>query len=107
MLLGRYELKKEIGRGGSARVYLAWDRLEKRHWAIKEITGHRGMGNEQGKAADSAEVRFLQKLYHPALPHIVRTISQKGKLYVVMDYVEGESLDETLRGTGGFGSTGK
>ena len=103
MLLGRYELKKEIGRGGSARVYLAWDRLEKRHWAIKEITGHRGMGSEQGKAADSAEVRFLQKLYHPALPHIVRTISQKGKLYVVMDYVEGESLEQLLQEQGPFG----
>lgn len=99
MLLGRYELQKEIGRGGSAKVYLAWDRLEKKYWAIKEICVPE---NQAGKDTQklAGEVQFLQKLYHPALPRIVQVIWQRDKLYVIMDYVEGCSLEQVFRKEG-------
>lgn len=46
------------------------------------------------------EIRMQQKLHHPALPHIWEAFEEGGKVYIVMDYVEGIPLDELLRKEG-------
>ena len=94
---GKYEILKEIGRGGMSIVYLAMDKRLNKQWAIKEIR-KKGNGKNDEIVVNSllAEANMIKKLDHPALPRIVDIIDNGITIYVVMDYIEGESLDKTL-----------
>lgn len=94
---GKYEILKEIGRGGMSIVYLAMDKRLNKQWAIKEIR-KKGSGKNDEIVVNSllAEANMMKKLDHPALPRIVDIIDNGITIYVVMDYIEGESLDKIL-----------
>ena len=93
---GKYEILKQIGQGGMSIVYLAMDNRLNKQWAVKEIRGK--AGNEGRVVIQSllAEANLLKKLDHPALPRIVDIIESRDTIYVVMDYIEGESLNKVL-----------
>ena len=78
-------------------VYLAMDRHLNKQWAIKEIkksgTSQKGVVYVQSLIT---EANLMKKLDHPAIPRIVDIIENDAAIYVVMDYVEGESLDKVL-----------
>ncbi len=99
---GKYEILKEIGRGGMSIVYLAMDKRLNKQWAVKEIR-KKGSGKNDEIVVNSllAEANLMKKLDHPALPRIVDIIDNGITIYVVMDYIEGESLDKIL---GEFGA---
>ncbi|MCD8366090.1 MAG: serine/threonine protein kinase [Clostridiales bacterium] len=94
---GKYEVLKLIGKGGMSFVYLAMDRRLNKPWAVKEIRK-----NANGKSEEIivnsllAEANLMKRLDHPALPRIVDIIDNGETIYVVMDYIEGESLDRIL-----------
>ena len=94
---GKYEILKEIGRGGMSVVYLAMDKHLNKQWAVKEIRT-KGSGKNDEIVVNSllAEANMMKKLDHPALPRIVDIIDNGVTIYVVMDYIEGESLDKIL-----------
>ena len=94
---GKYEILKEIGRGGMSIVYLAMDKRLNKQWAIKEIK-KRGGGKNDEVIVNSliAEANLMKRLDHPALPRIVDIIDNGVTIYVIMDYIEGESLDKIL-----------
>lgn len=94
---GKYEILKEIGRGGMSVVYLAMDKHLNKQWAVKEIR-KRGNGKNDEIVVNSllAEANMMKKLDHPSLPRIVDIIDNGVTIYVVMDYIEGESLDKIL-----------
>lgn len=94
---GKYEILKEIGRGGMSVVYLAMDKHLNKQWAVKEIR-KKGSGKNDEIVVNSllAEANMMKKLDHPALPRIVDIIDNGVTIYVVMDYIEGESLDKIL-----------
>lgn len=94
---GKYEVLKEIGRGGMSIVYLAMDRRLNKQWAVKEIR-KKGGGGDDALVINSliAEADMMKKLDHPALPRIVDIIDSGVTIYIVMDYIEGESLDKIL-----------
>lgn len=94
---GKYEILKEIGRGGMSIVYLAMDKHLNKQWAVKEIR-KRGSGKSDEIVVNSllAEANMMKKLDHPSLPRIVDIIDNGITIYVVMDYIEGESLDKIL-----------
>ena len=94
---GKYEVLKEIGRGGMSIVYLAMDRRLNKQWAVKEIR-KKGGGGDDALVINSliAEADMMKKLDHPALPRIVDIIDSGATIYIVMDYIEGESLDKIL-----------
>lgn len=91
----KYEILRLIGQGGMSKVYLAMDLRLNKQWAIKEI-------NDCIEDKDfllsglAEEVKLLKKLDHPALPRIIEVIEKEDLLYVVMDYVEGESLSKII-----------
>ena len=94
---GKYEVLREIGRGGMSVVYLAMDTRLNKQWAIKEIR-KKGSGKNDEIVVNSllAEANLMKRLDHPALPRIVDIIDNGVTIYVVMDYIEGESLDKIL-----------
>ena len=94
---GKYQILKEIGRGGMSVVYLAMDTHLNKQWAVKEIR-KRGSGKNDEIVVNSllAEANMMKRLDHPALPRIVDIIDNGITIYVVMDYIEGESLDKIL-----------
>lgn len=94
---GKYEILKEIGRGGMSIVYLAMDKRLNKQWAVKEIR-KKGSGKNDEVVVNSllAEANMMKRLDHPALPRIVDIIDNGVTIYIVMDYIEGESLDKIL-----------
>lgn len=95
---GKYEILKEIGRGGMSVVYLAMDKRLNKQWAVKEIRKKsNGKNDEIIVNSLLAEANMMKKLDHPALPRIVDIIDNGVTIYVVMDYIEGESLDKILK----------
>lgn len=98
VLEGKYEILKEIGHGGMSTVYLAMDKRLNKQWAVKEIR-KKGSGKNDEIVVNSllAEANLMKRLDHPALPRIVDIIDNNITIYVVMDYIEGDSLDKYLQ----------
>lgn len=94
---GKYEILKEIGKGGMSVVYLAMDKHLNKQWAVKEIKkADSDKKNEIIVNSILAEADLMKRLDHPALPRIVDIIDNGVSIYVVMDYIEGESLGKIL-----------
>lgn len=94
---GKYEILKQIGKGGMSIVYLAMDKRLNKQWAVKEIRKTaNGKNDEIIVNSLLAEANLMKKLDHPALPRIVDIIDNSETIYVIMDYIEGESLDKIL-----------
>ncbi len=94
--LGRYLLVNELGRGGMGIVHRAWDPSLARFVAIKELAG----GAESGTQAQrfEREGRTSAQLRHPnivAVHEVAR--DDRGRPFLVMDLIEGESLEARLR----------
>ena len=89
----RYVLNKKLGDGGMSSVYLAWDIKLEKYWAIKST-------EEKNIISSMSESEVLKNLDHPSLPRIVDVINEDEKIYLVMDYVDGETLGEILRKRG-------
>ena len=94
---GKYEILKLIGTGGMSYVYLAMDKRLNKQWAVKEIKKTaNGKNDEIIENSLLTEANLMKKLDHPALPRIVDIIDNGETIYVIMDYIEGESLDKIL-----------
>lgn len=93
----RYKLIKEIGKGGTSVVYLAKDLQLGRYWAVKCISTDQ---NDNFDNAIKKEVDLLSSLNHPDIPRIVQYIKTDSHIYVVMDYINGITLDEKLKSEG-------
>lgn len=94
---GKYEVLREVGRGGMSVVYLAMDKRLNKQWAIKEFRKDKDDASKQiALKALLDEANLMKKLDHPTLPRIVDIIDDNKNVYVVMDYIEGESLNKVL-----------
>ncbi|WP_353654065.1 protein kinase [Bacillus sp. ISL-55] len=96
----RYEILKEIGRGGMSVVYLAMDNRLNKSLVVKDIRKRSNSNNELLINSLVVEANMLKKLDHGSLPKIYDIIESEGDIYVVMDYIEGESLKERLKRDG-------
>src|SRR2546423_98587 len=104
-LLGdRYQLLSRIGQGGMGAVYKATDtRLADRVVAIKEMSkaGLPAPLMAEAEASFEREATLLAKLSHPNLPGIYDHFTENERTYLVMQFIEGETLEEFLEHTGG------
>ena len=99
-LEGEFELVRELGRGGTAVVYLARDRELGRDVAIKLIRPSYAQ-DEEAIARLEREARTVGKLQHPNIVLLLgsRRLAPRG-LALILQYVPGETLKETLKRDG-------
>jgi len=94
--LGRYKIKKELGRGAMGVVYLAWHRDLGRPCVIKVV-------NPEKDSSGSLRRRFEREARETSLlrsPYTVQVfdfgITQQGQLFYVMEHLDGETLQDRL-----------
>ena len=77
-------------------VYLAINEKANKTWAVKEVRRETGLGAKLVRERLLVETELLKRLRHPRLPTIVDVIDKEGSLLIVMDYIEGKSLQEVV-----------
>lgn len=95
---GRYTIRRRIGAGGMATVYLAHDARHDREVAIKIV--HPDLAAILGSERFLAEIRTTARLQHPHLLPLLDSGEAGGQLFYVMPYVAGESLRSRLEQEG-------
>jgi alpha-tubulin suppressor-like RCC1 family protein/tRNA A-37 threonylcarbamoyl transferase component Bud32 len=95
-----FEILRELGRGGTAVVYLARERALDRHVAIKVIRAAY-VEDESAAARLIREARTVAQLQHPNIVMLYGTRRLgDGSLALIMQYVSGRTLKEEIRASG-------
>ena len=93
----QYRIERLIGKGGMGSVYLACDIRDNSRWAIKEQTV-----TEANRKLLFSEAEIMARLSHPALPALRMKKEIGDSLYIVMEYIEGSTLQEMFQHYGRF-----
>lgn len=98
LLHDRYRLGAIVGTGGFSTVYRAHDMLDRRDVAIKQVTLRGLSAEEKIEATDTfnREVSLLSTLRHPQVPRIYDHFSDPEHWYLVLEYLEGTTLEAYL-----------
>ncbi len=94
--LGPYEIQSPLGSGGMGEVYLARDTRLNRTVAVKILPPHLS-SNVEAKQRFDREARAISSLNHPNICTLHDVGHQDGTDFLVMEYLEGETLAERLR----------
>ncbi|MBQ3164180.1 MAG: serine/threonine protein kinase [Lachnospiraceae bacterium] len=97
---GKYKILSEIGRGGMSTVYLAINEKANKPWAVKEVCKDGRQNFEVVRQSLIMEMDLLKKLHHPNLPSISDIIDQDNNFLIVMDYIDGVTLQDILKENG-------
>ena len=91
----KYQVRQFLGKGGTSRVYLAWDLRLHKEWVLKEIPKSvEGRDNLPSVCAALQEAHRIKSLDHPAIVRIVDVWEEEASVYIVEDYVRGMPLHE-------------
>ncbi len=93
--IGRYVVTGELGRGGMAIVYRAWDLELRRPVAIKMVADQGGDPTRRERFA--REGAAVARLRHPAIVRVFESGIHQDRPYMAMELVEGGSLEEVLQ----------
>src|ERR1700758_1168762 len=94
--LGPYEIQSPLGAGGMGEVYRARDTRLDRTVAIKILPEHLS-GNPAARQRFDREARAISSLSHPNICHLYDVGQQDSTSYLVMEFLEGETLADRLR----------
>lgn len=94
--LGPYEIQSALGAGGMGEVYRARDTRLDRTVAIKILPPHLS-SNAELNARFEREARAVSSLNHPHICHLYDIGTQDGTAFLVMEYLDGETLADRLR----------
>ena len=92
--VGRFEIRRELGRGAQSIVYLGWDPQLEREVAIKTL--HFSRADAKRNDALLAEARSVSRLRHPNLVPIFDAGEEDGDPYLVFEFVDGPNLAELI-----------
>lgn len=93
---GKYKILNKVGQGGMSVVYLAMNEKANKQWAVKEVRKDGIKDFEVVKQGLVAETDILKKLSHPNLPSIIDVIDTNDSFIIIMDYIQGNSLNKAL-----------
>ena len=105
MIAGRYRLEREIGRGGSGTVHLALDEVLGRQVAIKRIGDDPRLGQTPSVERAEREARLAAALNHPHVVSVFDLVDEEDVRWLVMEYVDGQTLSERVRTSGALEAT--
>ena len=88
----RFRIIRPLGKGGMGHVYEAMDDALDCIVAIKETFAN----NDEQRRAFKREARLLANLRHPNLPRVTHHFFEGNGQFLVMDYIEGDTLDSLL-----------
>jgi serine/threonine-protein kinase len=94
--VGRYEIREELGRGGMAVVYRAFDPHFKREVALKVMAGEL-LEDARLRARFEREAQTIAAMEHPAIVPVYDFGEDDGHLFLVMRLMTGETLADRLR----------
>lgn len=98
---GRYKIIKKIGQGGMSDIYLASDNQDGIYRAVKILRKTEGIVNRGiYRNVFVSEVNMMKHCVHPAFPKIIDNFEDDPYI-IVMEYIEGESLDKVILKKGG------
>jgi eukaryotic-like serine/threonine-protein kinase len=98
-LNGRYRLDVLIGSGGMSTVYRAFDITLERPVAVKLM--HREIASDSDQLERfRREARSVAQLSHPHIVGVIDAGEEDGRPYIVLEYVEGETLKDRIRRMG-------
>lgn len=93
--IGRYEVKAELGRGGMATVYRAFDPSFDREVAIK-VLPREMMHDPQFRSRFEREIKMIASLEHPAIVPVYDVGDHNEQPYFVMRFMNGGSLTDVI-----------
>jgi predicted Ser/Thr protein kinase len=93
--IGIYEIKSELGRGGMATVYLAYDPRFEREVALK-VLPREMLHDSQFRVRFEREAKTIAKLEHSAIVPVYDVGEEDGQPYFVMRYMTGGTLSDRL-----------
>jgi len=99
-LAGRYTIERELGRGGMATVYLAYDERLRRRVALKVVHSSPAPVAGSSAARFKREIEIAARLTHPHILSLHDAGAAGECLYYVMPFASGESLRERIAGSG-------
>src|SRR3712207_3006061 len=94
LFCGRYRVERRLGSGGTATVFLAEDERLGREVAVKRL--HGAEVTEETAERLRREARIMASLRHPNLVGVYDMLTEDDDLFLVMEYVEGETLAVVL-----------
>jgi serine/threonine-protein kinase len=103
IVAGKYRIEREIGRGGMSAVFGATHDVTGKRFAIKWL-----LPNEEGVTLEDAAQRFIReaqvagRFHHPNVVEVYDVSETNGSYYMVMEWLEGESLADRLEERGPF-----
>ncbi|MGD9148269.1 MAG: serine/threonine-protein kinase [Anaerolineae bacterium] len=101
MRAGAYRILEPLGRGGMGALYLAADTgAFDRKCVVKELLDYYDPTDpDEAREAQSrfeTEARLLAELSHPGIPRIYSYFTEAGRHYIVMEYIEGETMERAV-----------
>jgi serine/threonine-protein kinase len=100
ILNNRYRVIRLLGTGGMGAVYYARDPVLNRDVAIKQLQADPVTGqaiSERVQAQFQREAQILASLHHPNLPRVTDYFAEDDLQYLVMDYIEGQTLQDLVQ----------
>src|SRR5262245_14021977 len=94
--IGRYQIKSELGRGGMASVYFAYDPRFKREVAVK-VLPREFMHDPMFQTRFQREAETIAALEHPAIVPVYDFGEEDGQPYLVMRHMSGGSLQDQIQ----------
>ena len=93
---GQYRIVRRLGAGGMGAIYLAQNtQAFDRPCVVKEMITYYQPGEEQrAHERFEQEARTLAALKHPGIPDMYGYFSERGRNYIVMEYIEGDNLEQ-------------
>lgn len=93
---GRYLIFKQIGKGGNGLVYKAKDTrtgdiVALKRFKTQDVLNHKRLVEDLDK-----ELRVLKYMAHPGLPKVFNIIKKENDFYLVMEYIEGDTLEKVI-----------
>jgi serine/threonine protein kinase len=107
---GAYRILEPMGRGGMGALYLAADQgAFDRRCVVKELLDYYDPTDadeaRQAQERFETEARLLASLSHPGIPRIYSYFSEAGRHYIVMEHIDGETLERAVTHADHLGRT--